>query len=78
MISWQTNKQEFVSHDQKNQAIELTKISEKVGLGRRSIEAAMGVLLRILKDVQKQADIMRENMKRYKKEIEMELTKNER
>ena len=75
MISWQTNKQEFVSHDQKkNQAIELTKISEKVGLGRRSIEAAMN-MLHILKDAEKQADMMRENMKRYKKEIEMELTK---
>ena len=32
-------------------------------------------MLHILKDVEKQADMMRENMKRYKKEIEMELTK---
>ena len=73
MISWQTNKQEIVSHVQKkNQAIELTKTSKKVGLDRRSIEAAMN-MLHILKYVDKQADMMRENMKDIKKKLKWNL-----
>ena len=73
MISWQTNKQVIVSHDQKkNQATELTKTSEKVGLDRRSIEAAMN-MLHILKDVDEQADIMRKNMKDIKKKLKWNL-----